>query len=135
MYPSNLSDADWKILAPLFPDPCYNTPKNGRPREWTYRLLVDAIFYVCKTGCQWRMLPSDFPPWSTVYSYFRDWKNDGTWKKVHDALRDQVRIKAGKDPQPTAASIDSQSVKTSVKGGIEATTEGRRLKVENVISL
>lgn len=126
MYPSDLTDDEWAILAPLFPDPGYDIPKTGRPRDWTYRLILDAIFYISKTGCQWRMLPSDFPPWSTVYTYFRNWKIDGTWKKVHDALRDRVRIQASKDPQPTAASIDSQSVKTSVKGGIEAMMAERK---------
>lgn len=131
MYPSDLSDAEWKILAPLFPDPCYDKPKNGRPREWAYRELLDAIFYLTKTGCQWRMLPSEFQPWGTVYSYYRTWKNDGTWKKVHDTLREEVRIKVGKKPQPTAACIDSQSVKTSVKGGIEVMTVARKSKVES----
>lgn len=133
MYSSDLTDSEWAVLAPLFPDPGYSTPKTGRPRDWSYRLILDAIFYISKTGCQWRMLPSDFPPWGTVYTYYRNWKLDGTWKKVHDALRDQVRISVGKDPQPTAASIDSQSVKTSVKGGIEGTTAGRKLKAENAI--
>ena len=133
MYPSDLSDDEWLIIAPLFPDPCYDKPKNGRPRDWTYRLLLDAIFYVSRTGCQWRTLPSDFPPWSTVYTYFRAWENDGTWERAHDTLRDKVRAQAGKDPHPTAASIDSQSVKTSVKGGIEGMTEARKSKAESGI--
>ena len=126
MYTSDLSDAEWAELAPLFPDPCYDRPKTGRPRDWTYRHILDAIFYISKTGCQWRMLPSEFPPWGTVYGYFRIWKMNGTWKCIHDRLRESVRVKAGKEPQPTAASIDSQSVKTSVKGGIEAMMAARK---------
>lgn len=133
MYPSDLTDDEWVILKPLFPDPCYDTPKNGRPRDWSYRLILNAIFYISKSGCQWRMLPSDFPPWSTVYTYFRKWKIDGTWKKVHDALRDMVREQTGKEAQPTAACIDSQSVKTSVKGGAEVMTVERKSKAGNVI--
>ncbi|WP_422461715.1 IS5 family transposase [Endozoicomonas sp. ALB115] len=128
MYPSDLTDDEWAILKPLFPDPGYDTPKNRRPRDWSYRLILNVIFYLTKTGCQWRMLPSDFPPWSTVYTYFRIWKQDGTWKKVHDALRDQVRIQAGKEPQPTAASIDSQSVKTSGKRGDRGYDGGKKIK-------
>ena len=80
MYPSDLTDDEWALLKPLFPDPGYDIPKNGRPRDWSYRLILNAIFYISKSGCQWRMLPSDFPPWSTVYTYFRKWKIDGTWK-------------------------------------------------------
>ena len=133
MYPSDLTDDEWALLKPLFPDPGYDIPKNGRPRDWSYRLILNAIFYISKSGCQWRMLPSDFPPWSTVYTYFRKWKIDGTWKKVHDALRDMVREQAGKKAQPTAACIDSQSVKTSVKGGVEVMMVERKLKAGNVI--
>ncbi|WP_419836001.1 transposase [Endozoicomonas atrinae] len=125
MYPSDLTDDEWVILKSLFPDPGYDTPKSGRPRDWSYRLILNAISYISKSGCQWRMLPSDFPPWSTVYTYFRKWKIDGTWKKVHDALRDMAREQTGKEAQPTAACIDSQSVKTSVKGEAEVMTVER----------
>ena len=134
MYPSDLTDDEWQRIKPFFPDPGYDKPKNGRPRDWPYRLILDAIFYINKTGCQWRQMPSDFPPWGTVYTYFRNWKLDGTWMQVHDTLRDQVRIRAGKRPQPTAASIDSQTVKTSVKGGSGATMEEKSVKAESAIS-
>ena len=135
MYPSDLTDDQWKIIQPFFPDPGYDQPKNGRPGEWTYRHILDAFIYVDKTGCQWRQLPSDFPPWGTVYTYFRNWRLDGTWKKLHDALRDKVRLSVGKLAQPTAACIDSQSVKTSVKGGSEVMTEAKRSMAESAISL
>lgn len=131
MYPSDLTDDEWAIIKPFFPDPGYDKPKNGRPRDWPYRLILDAIFYVDKTGCQWRQMPSDFPPWGTVYTYFRNWKLDGTWQRVHDALREKVRLQAGKLAQPTAASIDSQSVKTSVKGGFAVMMAAKSAKVES----
>ena len=133
MYPSDLTDAEWKLIKPFFPNPGYDQPKNGRPREWAYRHIVDAIFYVDKTGCQWRQMPSDFPHWGTVYTYFRNWRLDGTWLKIHDALRGKVRLKEGKKIQPTAGSIDSQSVKTSVKGGFVATMDVRKSMAENDI--
>ena len=116
MYPSDLTNAEWQVLAPLFPDPVYDEPKNGRPREWSFRTILDATFYVTKTGCQWRCMPSDFPPWSTVYDYFRNWRNDGFWGQLNDELRRAVRVKEGKKPEPTAACIDSQSVKSTLAG-------------------
>ena len=131
MYPSDLTDKQWTIIKPFFPKPGYDQLKMGRPREWTYRHILDAIFYVNKTGCQWRQLPSDFPPWGTVYTYFRNWRLDGTWLKLHDALREKVRLNEGKLAQPTAACIDSQSVKTSVKGGLEAMMEESKLTAES----
>lgn len=90
------------------------------------RDLLDAIFYVDRTGCQWRALPHDFPPWSTIWSYFRRWRDDGTWERLHTTLRERVRLKQGRESTPSAAIIDSQSVKTTQKGELAATTAGRK---------
>jgi putative transposase len=116
-YPSDVTNAEWKILEPLIPP----AKEGGRPRTTDMREVLNAIFYVDRTGCQWRALPHDFPPWSTVWSYFRTWRNDGTWQRIHTALREQVRVSMGREATPSAAIIDSQSVKTSQKGGGAAT--------------
>ncbi len=129
-YPSDLPDQEWAIVEPLIPP----AKPGGRPRSVDMREVLNAIFYVDRTGCQWRALPHDFPPWSTVWTYFRTWRNDGTWERIHTALREQVRVKQGREPTPSAAIIDSQSVKTSQKGGGAATTEARRSKAASAIS-
>ncbi len=108
-YPSDLTDEQWKLIEPVLP----KLPRGpaGRPRNYDRREIVNAILYLNRSGCSWRMLPSDLPYWKTVYHYFRLWRMDGTLDRVHDALREQVRIKEGRDPKPTAGIVDSQSVK------------------------
>ena len=122
-YPTDLTDAQWENLLPYLPKP---SPV-GRPLKWEMPQL--SIFYIVKSGCQWRMLPHQMPPWQTVYSHFRKWKALGTWVTIHQALHEQTRRDVGKEPSPTVAIIDSQSVWQIVEGLMHI----RKSKVVNAI--
>jgi|SRR5882724_3951626 len=113
LYSTDLTDAEWRALEPHVP-----APKGvGRPRRHSIREVLNAIFYLLRSGCTWRLLPHDLPPWKTVYHYFRLWRVQGLWERLHAELHRAVRVQGGRDPQPSAAIIDSQSVKTSIVGG------------------
>jgi transposase len=111
-YPSSsITDAQWQVLEPLLPPPGNATGKGGAPEKHPRRLILDAIFYLVRGGIAWRQLPSDFPPHQTVYGFFRRWVKSAAWQRLHDMLRDQARVHAGRDPLPTASVIDSASVR------------------------
>jgi transposase len=110
-YPSDLTDAQWQVIAGLLPADMAG--RRGRPRVWPRRRVIEAILYLDRTGCAWRYLPAGFPPWQTVYTYFATWRDDGTLARLHRELRAQVRAAAGRQPEPTAAVIDSQSVRAA----------------------
>lgn len=123
-YPSDLTDAQWARLAPLIPPAL----PGGRPRTVNLREVVNAIFYLNRQGCVWRALPHDLPPWGTVSYYYRRWRRDGTWPRIQDTLRTQTRRAAGREESPSAAIVDSQSVKTTEAGGPRGFDNGKKVK-------
>jgi putative transposase len=122
-YPTDLSDAQWNCIEPHLP-----APKGfGRPRTHSLREILNAVFYVLKSGCQWRLLPHDFPRWPTVYHYFRKWRMDATWERINRAIGERLRVGLKRDPRPSAGVVDSQSAKSTAVGGKErGSTMGAR---------
>ena len=121
-YPTDLTDAEWRVLEPLIPP----AKPGGRPRSVEIREIVNALRYLLRSGGAWRLLPHEFPPWPTVYAYFRRWQADGTWERIAHAVRHELRLALGRRAEPSAAILDSQTIKTTEKGGRVATMRARK---------
>ena len=130
-YASDMTDAQWSQIEPLLPQ--HDPRKGGRPRTWPLREILNAIFYIEKTGCQWRMIPSDLPPKDSVWGHFRQFRDNGVLERIRLALNKEVRRKAGKQDTPSVLIADSQSVKTTLKGGNAASTGARRSRDASAI--
>jgi len=128
-YPTDVTDEQWEVLKSLFPE----AKAGGRPRGAEARQIINAILYINRGGCSWRMLPKEYGPWETVYGYFWRFRRDGIWLRIHDALREKVRRADKRKPTPSAAIVDSQTVKTTEKGGYMAMTPGRKSMAGNAI--
>ena len=114
LYQSDLSDDEWRFLRPLIPKPKHG----GRPVSWSRRSVLDGIFYLLRSGCTWRMMPREYPPWQTLYRYFRAWQHSGVWEEINARLRERLRVAAGRNSTPSGAVMDSQSIKTTERGGV-----------------
>lgn len=123
VYPSNLTPNQFELLLDLIPAP----KPSGRPREVDMWQILNAIFYILCEGCRWRALPGDFPAWQTVYTYFRNWRKDGTWVRIHDSLRQWMRVEMGRQPSPSEAIIDSQSIKSAAMVSQDVGFDGGKL--------
>jgi len=131
-YPTDVTDAQWETIQAVLPSP--KGGKSGRPPKWPRREIWNAIFYQARAGCAWRLLPHDLPPWELVWEHFCRWRDAGLIERVHDALREKVRRQAGREPTPSAAIIDSQSVRTLQKGGATATMPASRSRAASATS-